>query len=158
MSETKRFRLVYVADAMLGLLILCGAAIYVSLPWTYDRFIEQNFEEFAAADRNLSLGLLYASGLPAIALLVLALIVLINVTRNKPFVMENARLLRWMGVLAAVIGVEFLCTTFFASHSAFRLLTIAVFAVFILLAVLVWVFADLFRTAVEYKEENELTI
>ena len=158
MSETKKFRLVYVADALLGLIILCGTAIYGSLPWLYDRFIEQNFEDFAATERDVSLGLLYASGIPAIALLVLALVVMINVTRNRPFVMNNARLLRWMGVLAAVISVEFLTTTFFTTYRAFGMLTFAVFAVFMLLAVLAWVFADLFAAAVRYKEENELTI
>lgn len=158
MEKKGIFRLVYVADAILGLLILAGLAIYAALPWVYNWLINQNFTNFPEDSRKLGLQLLNASGIPAIVLLALALAVTVNITRNKPFIMANARLLGWMGVCSAVISGEFLTAFFFATYSGFRLLIISVFVVFLLLAVLAWVFADLFRTAVEYREENELTI
>ncbi len=158
MTEKKKFRPVYIADALLGLLIIFGLVIYAALPWVYNWLIEQNFTNFPENSRLIGIRLLYASGIPAITLLVLALIIMVNISRSKPFIMANSRLLNLMGICSALISVEFIVAAFFTAYSGFRLLMISVFVVFLLLAVLAWVFADLFATAVRYKEENELTI
>lgn len=159
MQALKKFRLVYLADAMLGLLILCGVGIYAALPWVLDAYIKYSYTDKGIAVLlpeiyNAMLTILYFSGIPAIALLVFAFVITMNITRNKPFIMQNARSLNWMGLCAVIISIVFFIGSFFL----LSVFPIIICVIFLLLAVLAKVFAELFRTAVLYKEENDLTI
>lgn len=159
MQTLRKFRLVYLADAMLGLLILCGVGIYAALPWVLQAYINYSYIDRGIAalppeTYNTMLAILYASGIPAITLLVFAFVITMNITRNRPFIMQNARVLNWMGLCAVIISIIFFIGSFFL----LSVFPIIICVIFLLLAVLAKVFAELFRTAVLYKEENDLTI
>lgn len=159
MQIFKKFRLVYLADAMLGLLILCGVGIYAALPWVLNAYIGYAYIDRGAAALpteiyNAMLAVLYCSGIPAITLLVFAFVITMNITRNRPFIMQNARALNRMGLCAIIISIVFFVGSFFL----LSVFPIIICVIFLLLAVLAKVFAELFRTAVLYKEENDLTI
>lgn len=159
MQALKKFRLVYLADIMLGLLILCGVGIYAALPWVLDAYIKYSYIDRGIAVLqpevySTMLIILYCSGIPAIALLVFAFVITMNITRNKPFIMQNARSLNWMGLCSVLISAVFFVGSFFL----LSVFPIIICVIFLLLAVLAKVFAELFRNAVLFKEENDLTI
>lgn len=80
--------------------------------------------------------------------------ILHNVNSNKPFVMENAKRIRRVSICSAVLAVGYAAAIFFL-RSPFVIIDFVLFAV-ISLALLVC--AELFKMAVKYKDENELTI
>ena len=80
--------------------------------------------------------------------------ILHNVNSNKPFVMENAKRIRRISACCAFLAIGYGISIFYLL-SPFVIINFVLFAV-ISLALLIC--AELFKMAVEYKDENELTI
>ena len=154
MQMFRKVRMTIVADVILVLLIACGVVVYAALPWLLEWYFAGT-EVYAVKNIFYTImGLMYTAGIPAIVLLVLALRLMLNITKGESFVRKNAKLLGKMGLCALVISVLFLGVSLII-HSLFAMV---VGVVFLLLSVLAKVFRDLFTTAIDYKEENELTI
>ncbi len=154
MKLLKKFRMVVLADVMLAVLILCGVVVYAALPWLLKLYFANTTIYLLGRTYIAIMVLMYAAGIPAITLLVLALKLMVNITRGESFVRKNAHLLGQMGICALVISILFFIGTFFIQS----IFVMVVGVVFLLLAVLAKVFRELFSTAIDYKEENELTI
>ncbi len=80
--------------------------------------------------------------------------ILHNVNNNKPFVMENAKRIRRVSICCAFLAVGYGVSIIYLL-SPFVIIDFVLFAV-ISLALLIC--AELFKMAVKYKDENELTI
>jgi len=100
------------------------------------------------------LSLLYCVGIPVLAMLGITLLLTVNISRGKAFITQNALCLSLISLCSLIIGAMFFVAMFFLSS----IFPIIIATIFVLLAILTKVFADLFRTAIHYKEENELTI
>ncbi len=77
-----------------------------------------------------------------------------NINNNEPFEKQNAKSLKTIAVMGLLISAAYIIKIFF--YISF--LTIVIAAVFLLFGLTGLVFSELFRQAVEVKEENDLTI
>lgn len=155
MISFKRIRTVgIISSVVISVIILAGIVVYATLPWIVRSYVQAADVKLAPNSYEVILSLLYCVGIPVLALLGLALLLTVNISRGQAFVRQNTLYLNLISVCSLIIGVMFAVAMFFL-HSVFPVI-IAV--VFVLLAVLTKVFADLFRVAIHYKEENELTV
>lgn len=100
------------------------------------------------------LAVLIVSGVMALLILWQARCIMRIINKGTPFVNEMVRRLR-------VIGVECLVLTAFYFISVFvvtRFFMVVVFVTFSVVGLILFVFAELFRQAIAYKEENDMTI
>ena len=136
-------------------LMIANVAVMASLPfiletwmgWFYEPAIAQNFLTFYYA-------LLYTCGILTLLILNNLHRLLDMTIRAQPFVRETEKRLYRMGIEGFLIGI-FLTVKIFVQNS-FMTMTSAV--VFIIAGLFCFVLSDLFKRAVDYKEENDLTI
>lgn len=143
-----------ISSVIIGLIILAGIVVYATLPWLVRGYVDEAGVKLAPNSYEVMLSLLYCVGIPVLALLGLALLLTVNISRGKAFVCQNTLCLNLISLCSLIIGVMFFVAMFFLSS----IFPIIIATIFVLLAILTRVFADLFRTAIHYKEENELTI
>lgn len=155
MKSIKRVRVFStVSSVIIAIIIIAGIVVYAALPWLVRGYVDAASVKLAPNSYEVILSLLYCVGIPVLALLGLALLLTVNISRGKAFITQNALCLSLISLCSLVIGVMFFVAMFFLSS----IFPIIIAAIFVLLAMLTKVFADLFRTAIHYKEENELTI
>ncbi len=80
--------------------------------------------------------------------------ILSNVNKNKPFVYDNAKRIRRISLCCAMLAAGYGISIFYLL-SPFVIINFVLFAI---IALALIVCAELFSMAVEYKDENELTI
>lgn len=142
------------AEILLGVVFLAGVVIYATLPSIVRWYIRNAQVEMAPDSYEVIISLLYCVGIPVLALLALAFTLALNITNGRAFVKQNTVLLNLISLCAIIIGLMFFVAMFFL-NSVFPII---IFTVFLLLALLTKLFASLFKTAIQYKEENDLTI
>lgn len=157
MKKIKKFlkiNLSHMACLFISLIILMGMVVYVGLPWLIDLYIENTAVEISASTHRVMISMLYSIGVPIFIMLVLAWLLTMNISRGKSFVARNVTCLRAISVCSVIIAIM---VQFFSTFlSSFFPLIITI--IFLLLALLTAVFANLFQTAIKYKEENDLTV
>ncbi len=141
-----RFNLSHMACFFISVIILVGCVVYVALPWLVDWYIDNTAVEISASTHKVMI--------PIFITLVMLWLLTMNISRGKSFITKNVTYLRVISVCSVVIAVmvQFF-STFLKSFFPF-VITI----IFLLLALLTAVFANLFQAAVRYKEENDLTV
>jgi len=138
---------------VLEILGMAGIAILIFLPWILNYYINA----FRLDLENLygpCLILLYASAIPMLIIVWQAIKLFDLLKQNTPFVMENVRYLKIASLCSAIIFTEYLIGIFFF-RSVFILLVICIFLV---AWIGLYIMSELFKQAVEFKEENDLTI
>lgn len=154
LKKLMQFNLSHMACFFISLIILAGLVIYVTLPWLVDMYIDHTAVEISQSTHRVMISMLYTIGIPVFVTLAMAWLLTMNISRGKSFVKNNVIYLRVVSVASLVIAVlvQFFAT-FLKSFFPF-IITI----IFLLLALLAAVFANLFQTAIKYKEENDLTV
>lgn len=149
-----KFNLSHMACFFISVIILVGCVVYVALPWLVDWYIDNTAVEISASTHKVMISMLYSIGVPIFITLVMLWLLTMNISRGKSFITKNVTYLRAISVCSVVIAVmvQFF-STFLKSFFPF-IITI----IFLLLALLTAVFANLFQAAVQYKEENDLTV
>lgn len=149
-----RINLSHMACLFISLIILAGLVVYVTLPWLVDWYIDSTAVEISQSTHRVMISMLYSIGIPVFITLGMAWLLTMNISRGKSFVKNNVTCLRVISVASLVIAVmvQFF-STFLKSFFPF-IITI----IFVLLALLCAVFANLFQAAIRYKEENDLTV
>ena len=142
-----------IAIIILVVLIVSGTLIYINLPDTLTYYLNARNSNVEKTYDTM-LWLLYLSGIPAIVMLAVAVKLSINVLKNRSFVSQNVVMLKCIGILSLVIAVEFFAFTpalasFFPPMMAM---------LFVVLSLLMFIVGNLFKIAIKYKEENDLTI
>lgn len=133
------------------ILMLFGAAILAAMPWWLKAYLTQRgMAEYFVHYFVLIL----ISGLIAEVVMWKGRCLMSNINNIGPFIMDNAKILRHIGACCAAVTAEYIVAVPFIP-SVFTVLIALAFAVVTLLC---FVFAELFRQAVTFKEENELTI
>ncbi len=155
MKSIKRIRVVgIVSSVIISIIILAGICVYATLPWLVRRYVDAADVRLSANSYEVMLSLLYCVGIPVLVLLALALLLTVNISRGSAFVRQNTVCLNLISLCSVIIGVMFFVAMFFLNS----IFPIIIATIFVLLAILTKVFADLFRAAIQFKEENELTI
>ena len=98
--------------------------------------------------------ILYASGIPALVIIHQFIKLFGALKNNKPFERTNVRYLKIASITSIIIAVEYIPAMFI-----FRsLFTLIITGIFFIAWLGLYVLSELFKQAIEYKEENELTI
>ena len=137
-----------------GLIIAVGVVVYAAIPWLLDAYIKAASVPFPQNTRNTMLTLLYFVGIPVLAMLCCGFRISYNISKERSFIKENVKLMNIISICSASAGVMFFIVMFFL-HSIFP---VVIFVIFAILALFTRIFAQLFASAIAYKEENELTI
>ncbi len=149
-----KFNLSHMACFFISVIMLVVAVIYVALPWLIDFYIENTAVEISPNSQKVMISMLYSIGVPTFITLAMAWLLTMNISRGKSFIMKNVTYLRVVSICSVVIAVMVLFFSTFLTSFFPVIITV----IFLLLALLSAVFANLFQTAVKYKEENDLTV
>lgn len=144
----------HMACLFISMIMLVVAVVYVALPWLIDFYIENTTIEVSPNTQKVMISMLYCIGVPTFITLAMAWLLTMNISRGKSFIMKNVTYLRVVSICSVVIAVMVLFfSTFLTSF-----FPIIITVIFLMLALLSAVFANLFQTAIKYKEENDLTV
>lgn len=139
-----------------GLLIalMCIAPVAMaSLPWTIPLITDRHPGEPLFLYEKYMV-LLLISGVLAELVLWQARGIMCNVNRGRAFCADTARRLRVLGIECLVLGSIYAIAMFFVA----KIFMVAVLVTFVIVGMILLVFAELFRQAVAFKEENDMTI
>lgn len=133
------------------LIFVLGSIITITLPFLLKKYVEI-FNP--VLNYNAALIILYVSSIPALIIVYQFIKIFGTLSKDDPFIMENVKSLKMISICSIIIAIEHMIGIFFIV-SVFEIILIAVF-------IIAWlggyILAELLRKAIEYKEENELTI
>jgi hypothetical protein len=133
---------------------ILGTALVISLPWTINYYLifkNNNVQQ----DLYYSLIIiLFCSGVCGFTILHHAKKVLHNINTRNPFTLDTARRIKYISYWCLPVALIYLLAVFFVP-SAFAIL---VSLTFLFLSACIFIIAELFYQAVNYKQENDLTI
>lgn len=121
------------------------------LPFIMDLFKDEY--AFSPGYQNFILIFLLVSGAGALWIIG-ELIAMLNTLKKDAFIMRNAKALKRIGIIAEAYMLLFLmkCIVFFTPMTAVCALVMLLCGLFAL------ILSEIFKRAVQYKEENDLTI
>lgn len=141
--------------ALLYLIFAAGVVCAATLPWMLDTYADWLYDSYLLAPgyRAFITAFLYAVAAPGLWIIG-EMIAMMRSIPGDPFVRRNARALQRVGILlfltSALFALKcFLYVTLLTLGGALLLFVAGLFALTL---------ASLFRQAVAFKEENELTI
>lgn len=135
----------------LQIVFILGIIVIILLPlWLklYCKYVNQTLVYIP------SLILLYLSGIPGL-IIVREFIKMFNTLKeNNPFIFKNVKHLKVCSTYSFIITIEYI-VGIFITKSVFSIVVVGVFTVAWLG---LYILSELLKQAIEYKEENELTI
>ena len=142
------------------LLILCIAAI---ISGAY--IIVKNIDLLASLTIFKTLLLIYLSSIPALILIIQFLKIFENSREEKVFIESNIKKLKISYITSIIIGIIFMINSmilFFQTTDpnilVYRILTSTVTLVFLIFGIGLVVLTEIYKKALKFKEENDLTI
>lgn len=140
-------------EKILYFILIGGGVIFITLPFCLKWYLE--FSNIYTTSNYIKiLVILYSSGILALGIVNFTIKLLKNVNKNKPFSKDNVKLLRNISIFCLIIAVIYLI----AIPIIKSVFTIILFMIFTIMGFMCNVLSGLFDKAIEYKEENELTI
>lgn len=137
----------------LDLIFIGGACIYVLLPlvikW-YIRLLNQNNRE----NYYFILIFLYVTGLFCLLICHEMRKIFKTLNRRNPFMMDNAVSLKRVSICSFIISICYVVKIICYNS----ILTMVITMIFVILGLFLLVLSEVFKQAVEVKEENDLTI
>jgi len=138
-------------DICVKIVFVLGIIVTITLPFLLKKYVEW-FNP--VLDYNAALVILYVSSLPALTIVYQFIKIFGTLKQDNPFIMENVKSLKIISTCSIIIAIEYIIGIFFIV-SIFEIILTAVFIVTWLGG---YILAELLKKAIEYKEENELTI
>ena len=137
------------------LLIMCATAlIVVFLPWVVELYLKIDYGIYTSSARTILLIVLYPCGICAFFVENELRRMFKTLEDKNPFVQRNAKSLNIMGFLLIVIFVMFIVKIILLNTLMTMIFAVAI----IILSLFCFVLADVFKQAVIFKQENDLTI
>ena len=136
---------------VLQIIFIMGIFVVILLPiWlkAYCTYININLEYIPA------LILLYISGIPGLIIVYEFIKMFGTLEKNNPFINENVKHLKNCSICSLIIAIEYFIGIF-ATKAVFSIVAVGVFTVAWLG---LYILSELLKQAIEYKEENDLTI
>lgn len=143
-------------ERLITVAMVVGAIIIVLLPFIVSNGLDYygDRENFNQDYYTTVLCFLYPSGLIGLAILYQARQLLVSVNKFQPFIMDNVKRIRYISWFTAALCLIYVIAVFFI-YSFFVPILVVVFG---LVALFAAVLCEVFKKAVIYKEENDLTI
>ena len=139
----------YALDFLMGLALV----LTLTLRWSIPAVTHHSPGE-AGLWYEKYLAVLVLSGVMAILILWQARGVMHIINKGNPFVTEMVRRLRIIGVECLVLAAFYFLSIFMVT----RFFMVVVFVTFSVVGLILFVFGEIFRQAIRYKEENDMTI
>ncbi len=136
----------------LQVLIGIGLIVLILLPLLLQKYIQYINPTL---DYYSALVLLYVSGVPAIIIVYEFIKLFSSLKEDNPFVESNIKALRISSICSIVIAIEYGVGMFLVTNSIFGIIIVGVF---IIAWIGLYILSELLQKAIEYKEENDLTI
>lgn len=136
----------------LQVLIGIGLIVLILLPLLLQKYIQYINPTL---DYYSALVLLYVSGVPAIIIVYEFIKLFSSLKEDNPFVESNIKALRISSICSIVIAIEYGGGMFLVTNSIFGIIIVGVF---IIAWLGLYILSELLQKAIEYKEENDLTI
>lgn len=150
MSDKKIIKLTKI---ILDVMFLGGILVFITIPFTLK--LAGSYYSAAIGENYFKMLFIFApSGAFGVMIIAQLRKIMKTVIREDCFIWENARSLEIMGILSLCITVLFIGKLFFLPTPA----TAIIIIVFFIAALFSEVLAQVFREAIRYKEDNELTI
>ena len=138
-------------EICLKIIFVVGILIYITLPLLLNMYV-QFFNP--VLNYTAALIILYVSGIPALIIVYEFIKIFNTLKQDNPFTTENVKYLKITSICSLIIAVVYIVGIFFIV-SVFEIIAIAIF---IIAWLGTYVLAELLRKAIEFKEENDLTI
>jgi len=136
----------------LDALFIGGLMILISLPYSLKLCFELNI--FHNENYYFALGLLIVTGIMALSILFNMKRIFKSLNKKDPFNMGNVKCLKIISYMCYLISVCYVVKIIF--YISF--LTVIIAMMFIIAGLFCTILAEVFRQAVIFKEENDLTI
>ena len=139
---------------LLDMIFIGGMIILITLPKGLEWYLGRMYYEIGHRTAMFLLGLLYITG--ALALLIVNEIrkIFSTLKRRNPFMMDNVKSLKYMGIYSFLIAFFYVFKMFFLNS----FLTVIIVMIFIIAGFFSIVLGEVFSQAVRAKEENDFTI
>lgn len=144
----------YIKIALQGLFVF-GIGVILLLPWIVSGYSAYFNQELQGYIYYSMLAILYLSGIPALLVIYEFILLFDSLKKEKPFIPENTKHLKVASISCLIIGVEYLVGSFCCFHTIF---TLVIAGTFFIAWLGLSILSELFKQAVHYKEENDLTI
>ena len=134
---------------LMGIAVILTLTLYWTIPFFTDYHPGQSdgkYEKYFVV--------LFASGVLSLLILWQARGIMRIINHGNPFIPDMVRRLRLISLECLILAAVYFFSIFFVT----RFFMIVVFATFSVVGLILLVFAELFRQAIEYKEENDMTI
>lgn len=139
---------------LLDLILVGGIGIFLTLPVSLKWYYAITFENISADIYWFLLGLLYVTGVFALLLVYEIRRIFKSLNGHEPFIMDNVKSLNSMGIYSFIISFCYIFKIFFFNSVA----TIIIVMIFVIAGFFSIILAEVFRQAVEAKQENDLTV
>jgi hypothetical protein len=153
MLDTGTKRLSGFVKLFLDLVFAGGIFIYVSLPFTLKWYFNL-LSNTSGENYYFMMGFLYVSGLFCLSIVFELRKIFKTLTGMNPFIIENVKSLKSMAMASFATSVCYMVKVIF--HNT--LLTMIVTMIFVIAGLFCIILSEVFRQAIIYKEENDLTI
>lgn len=132
-----------------------AAVMICTLPAAIDWYFELFYDVYYLSESYRLFLVCFLMGIGILGeWIIIEMILMLRSISKGPFTMRNVKALRRVGYAAAVIAIAF----FTKCISYFTLLTFIFGCLMVVCALFAFTLSGLFRQAVIYKEENDLTI
>jgi len=143
-----------IVKRFLDLVFIGGLGILISLPYSLRWYMSYIYRVESIENFYFLLVFLYITGIVCLILVNEVRKIFKTVNRKNPFMMDNVKSLNRIAVSSLLIAGAYVVKIFYYNS----VLTAILAMVFIIAGLFSLVLAEVFRQAVEYKEENDLTI
>lgn len=139
---------------LLDLVFIGGVCICLSLPLTLKWYMENLNSNTSKTNYYFLLVFLYFTGVFCLWIVFEMNKIFKTLNRKNPFMMDNVVSFKKMSIGAFVISAAYIVKIIF--YNSF--FTVVITMIFILAGLFLVILAEVFKQAVEFKEENDLTI
>lgn len=136
----------------LQILICIGIVVIALLPLLLKKYIQYINP---VLNYYPALILLYVSGIPAIIIVYQFINLFGSLKEDNPFIENNVKSLKVSSICSLIIAIEYGIGMFLVTNSIFGIIIVGVF---IIAWLGLYILSELLQKAIEYKEENDLTI
>lgn len=145
-----------IVEWMVTFIMLGGILIWISLPWSVTWLMPRIKPYYAYDDffRWFILVLLFVTGALAIWIVYEIRRFFISINNKNPFIYSNVTVLKRIAISSFIIALAYIVKIVYFP----TVLTIVVTMIFIIAGFFCIVLAEVFRQAVDVKQENDLTI
>ena len=140
--------------AFLWLFMTCTVLMIVFLPWIVDYYLILMYEGVNESIKVILMVVLYPLGIAGLFVENELRKMFKTLVNKDPFVVENVKSLRRMGLAMLVVIIAFIYKVIVLNS----LTTMLICLIAIIITVFCFVLADIFNQAVIYKHDNDLTI